>query len=128
MTKPRRILVLSADEDQRRLFRGWLEESGFEVAVAGDCEAAFSQATGSAFDLIVVDLATAVDGIDLIKKVRDRPELINVLMLAIAAWGSGLGTLALCQDVDGFEPAPVDADRLVASVERLLGNRAAVTQ
>jgi len=127
MTTPRRILVLTPGENQQFAFREWLEESGFDVVVANDCAEALNQATTDAIDLIVVDLAI-VDGVDLIKQVRDRPELINVMVLAIAPWGSGLGTLALCQDVDAFEPGPVDAARLVTSVERLLGKTMAVTQ
>lgn len=128
MSKPGNILVLTADEDQQRSFRCWLEESGFAVTVAADSKEALRQATGGAFSLIVVDLASTADGVDLIKEVRDRQELINVMMLAIAPWGSGLGTLALYQDVDAFEPAPIDAARLKSSVERLLENRVTVTQ
>lgn len=128
MTNPRQVLIVSDDAGQRGLFRAWLEEAGLGVSVAHDYDDAYGQALTGSFDLIIVDLANGADGIDLIKKVRDRPELISTLVLAIAAWGSGLGTLALGQNVDAYEPAPIDAARLVALVRRLLGNALAVAK
>jgi len=40
--------------------------------------------------------------------------------LTVAQWGTGQATIALAQGADAFEPKPVEADRLVDAIERLL--------
>jgi len=59
-----------------------------------------------------------------IKRVRATASLSQPLLLVIGEWGTGGPALALSQRVDAYEPKPIDAARLVDSVERLLGTKA----
>ena len=124
MTQPQRILILS-DQEADRFLRGALEQRGFEVTVAEDTEDRYERLIEAAFDLVVIDLAQATDGIEFIKRVRATPQLTGILILVVAEWGEGEAALALSQGADGYEPGPSDAKRLITSIERLLHEQAA---
>lgn len=120
MTRPQRILVVSNDASMRVA----LEARGFAVAAASDYESAFDQLVESPFALVVIDLVEAADGVEFIRRVRATTNLTQPLLLAIVEWGTGGATLALAEGADAYEPKPIDAARLVDSVERLLGTKA----
>ncbi len=123
VTRSQRILIV-ADEAQFELMRGPLAARGFVVTAAPDYDSAYRELLEGRFDLIVIDLAEAVAGVDFIKRVQGTKNLTQPLLLVIAEWGTGGATLALRQRADAYEPKPVDAARLVDSVERLLGTKA----
>jgi len=123
VTRSQRILIV-ADAAQFELMRGPLAARGFVVTAAPDYHSAYRQLLEGRFDLIVIDLVEAVAGIDFIKRVQGTTNLTQPLLLVIAEWGTGGATLALRQRADAYEPKPVDAARLVDSVERLLGTKA----
>lgn len=119
MTQSQRILLVS-DEEADRFLPAALEQRGFAITVAQDCESAYSQLLETTFDLVIFDLAEASDGVECVRQVRATPKLSKTLVLTIAEWGTGQPTLALSQGADAYEPKPIDATRLVAAVERLL--------
>ena len=121
-TRPQRILIIS---DDAHSMRGALEAGGFAVAAASDYEGAYSQLLEARFTLVVIDLVEAADGVEFIKRVRATTNLTQPLILVIVEWGTGGATLALTERADAYEPKPIDATRLVDSVERLLGTKAA---
>ena len=124
MSQPQRILIV-ADEEPVKLICNALEEGGFAVAAARDSRSAYDEMIGSSFDAVVIALeATEVDGIDLIRRLRESPELAAVPVLVLGEWGTGQVTLAMSQGADACEPLPLDADRLGASLSRLLNPRA----
>src|SRR5229473_3984712 len=123
LTRPQRILLIS-DDAQSEAMRGALEARGFAVTAAPDYESAYRQLLEARFQLVVIDLVAAVDGVEFIKRVRATTNLTQPLLLVIAEWGTGAATLALKQSADAYEPKPVDAARLVDSVERVLGTKA----
>jgi DNA-binding response OmpR family regulator len=121
-----RILIVSDDEPSQSL-RPALEAEGFGVAVSGEADDGYRQLLGSQFDLVILDLARAITGVGLIKRIRSNPSLSRLLVLTIAEWGTGQATIALSQGADGFEPKPADAAELVAAVEKLLRPRMVMT-
>jgi DNA-binding NtrC family response regulator len=123
VTRSQRILIV-ADDAQFELMRGPLVARGFVVTAAPDYDSAYRKLLEARIDLIVIDLVEAVAGIDFIKRVQGTTNLTQPLLLVIAEWGTGSATLALSQRADAYEPKPVDAARLVDSVERLLGTKA----
>ena len=123
VTRPQRILLLS-DDAQSEAMRGALEARGLAITAAPDYESAYRQLIEARFQLVVIDLVAAVDGVEFIKRVRATTNLTQPLLLVIAEWGTGAGGLALTQGADAYEPKPIDAARLVDSVERLLGTKA----
>ena len=123
MSESQRILIVSDNAD---FPRAALEQRGFAVTIANDCDSAFEQLPG--VDLLVVDFASAHEGIELIKRVRATPQLTGILILIVAEWGTGEPTLAFTAGADAYEPneaASIDPSRLITSIERLLSRQAA---
>ena len=123
VTRSQRILIVT-DDAQSGAMRGALAARGFAVTAAPDYESAYRQLLEARFALVVIDLVEAAAGVEFIKRVRATTNLTQPLLLVIAEWGTGGATLALSQSADAYEPKPVDAARLVDSVERLLGTKA----
>lgn len=114
-----RIMIISDDEPNASLQRA-LDGHGFTVTVAEDASDGYEQLSQSRFDLVIVNLNRPTMGVSLIKRIRSNAALRRLMVLTIAEWGTGQPTMALAQGADGFEPAPVDAGRLVTAVEKLL--------
>jgi DNA-binding response OmpR family regulator len=114
-----RILIVSADA-QFDFMRAAVEARGFEVTVAHDHEGAYRRLLESFFDIVVIDLAEASRAIEFIQRLRVTPKLSKLFVLALGEWGTGQPTLALSQGADASEPKPVNTERLIAAVERML--------
>ena len=123
VTRSQRILIVS-DDAQSGAMRDALAARGFAVTAAPDYESAYRQLLEARFALAVIDLLETVAGVEFIKRVQGTTNLTQPLLLVIAEWGTGGAMLALGQSADAYEPKPVDAARLVDSVERLLGTKA----
>ncbi len=108
--------------------RGALEKRGFAVTTAPDYESAYRQLLKAQLDLVVIDLVKTIEGVEFVKRVRATPNLAQPLLLVIAEWGTGAATLALSQRADAYEPKPLDATHLLASVERLLSLQTVVVE
>ena len=126
MTRPQQILIVS-DDALSKFTRAALEQRGFTVAAAEGIEAAYGELPGSSFDLVIIDVASAEDGVEFIRRLRATPHLSKTLVLTLADWGTGQPTLALTEGADAYEPKPVSTERLITAVERLLRQRVAKT-
>jgi len=125
MSESQRILIVSDNAD---FPRAALEQRGFAVTIANDRDRAFKNLLEAPFNLLIVDFASAREGIELIKHVRATPQLTGILILIMAEWGTGEPTLALSAGADAYEPneaASIDPSRLITSIERLLSRQAA---
>ena len=75
-----RILVVEDDFDIQELLQNFLQEAGYEVAVANDGVEALSLFAGQRYDLIVLDIMLPkIDGYgvcELIRKQSDVPIII----------------------------------------------------
>jgi DNA-binding response OmpR family regulator len=129
MTRPTRILIAAADDDERAAMRQALERRDFEIVDAADFTRAYALLLESQFDLVVIDTAgPPQDGFEFIKRVRATARLTGILILVIAEWGTGEPTLALSAGADAYEPKgpkAIDPDRLHTSIERLLSRQVA---
>ncbi len=128
MSQSQRILIVS---DRANFPRTALEQRGFEVTIAPDCETAFEKLLRAPFDLAVAALAPAQDGTEFIKRVRATPQLTGILVLVLAEWGTGEPTLALAAGADAYEPNEtrlIDPERLITSIERLLNRQGAAAK
>ena len=114
-----RILIISDDETNASLQRP-LDEHGFTVTLAQNADDGYRRLSQLQFDLVIVNLHHPITGVGLIKRIRSNLALRRLMVLTIAEWGTGQPTMALAQGVDGFEPSPIDADRLLTAVEKLL--------
>ncbi len=114
-----RILIVG-DAERTGSMRESLALEGLLITIAQDANAGYEQVRESKFDVVIVNLVDSSEGLSLIKRIRAQPELRRVSILTIGTWGSGQPTMALSAGADGFEPGPVDGERLIAAVRKLL--------
>ena len=114
-----RILIV-CDERRNAWMRDSLAQQRFSVTITDNADKGYEQLLESRFDLVVMSLTDSTSGLKFIKRIRANSELRRVLILAIANWGTGQPTMALTAGADGFEPGPVDHERLMAAVAKLM--------
>jgi len=114
-----RILIV-CDEQRNAWMRDSLAQQRFSVTITDDADKGYEQLLESRFDLVVMCLGDSTSGLKFIKRIRANSELRRVLILAIANWGTGQPTMALTAGADGFEPGPVDHERLMTAVAKLM--------
>jgi len=124
MLRERHILIVTNAQSQRALSSS-LVANGFPATTVESSERALDQLAVSNYDLLIVDLSTLDDAIDLIKSVRSVTTLKQLPILVIGEWGTGLLSLALSAGAGASEPLPLSEARIIQSVERLLYRRAA---
>ena len=125
----RRILIVTADDNERAAIRQGLEPH-FEILDAADFDRAYAGLHASRIDLVLIKGAgSPQDGFEFIKRVRATARLTDTLIMVWAEWGAGEPTLALSAGANAYEPAsgsnPIDLNRLHSSIERLLGPKVA---
>ncbi len=121
MAFPAHILVIEDDPGLRAALTEALEESGYEVACAGDGKDALAQLEASpAPSVILLDLAMPVmDGWTFRAAQRRDPRFAAIPTVVLS------GSIAAdAYALDGLDPAaalakPFDLERLIATVQRL---------
>lgn len=114
-----RILIVGDAERSARM-RDSLAPERLRVTVADDANAVYEQLRESQFELVIIELDDSPERMNLIKQIRANLDQPRVSILTIGEWGTGQPTIALTKGADGFEPGPVDDERLIAAVRKLL--------
>jgi CheY-like chemotaxis protein len=115
------ILVVEDDDVARELMRLTLERKGYAVVVAEDGLRGYELAVEVRPDLILTDVwMPAADGVHLVRRVRDTPEIAKTPIIVTTGFGTGSATFALAQGADAYEPKPMDPESLLLTVRRLL--------
>jgi CheY-like chemotaxis protein len=115
------ILVIEDDEVARELMRMALERRGYQVIEAEDGIQGYEHAVSVRPDLIITDIKMpAADGIHLVRRVRDTPELTATPILVTTGFGSGSATFALGQGATAYEPKPINPESFLTTVKRLI--------
>jgi signal transduction histidine kinase len=115
----KRIILADDNADMRDYVRQLLEGQGFTVEAVGDGEAALEAASKTPPDLILTDIMMPrLDGIQLLKRVRETPELAGtpVVMLSARA-GEEAKIEALEAIADDYLAKPFAARELLARVK-----------
>jgi CheY-like chemotaxis protein len=121
MPDAKTILVIEDDDIARELMRLSLERRGYRVIVAEDGLQGYEEAVKAAPDLIVTDIKMpAADGVHLVRRVRDTPQLLETPILVTTGYGTGNATFALAQGATAYEPKPINPDSFLATVKRLI--------
>ena len=121
MPDAKTILVIEDDDVARELMRLALERRGYRVAVAEDGLQGYEEAVRIQPDLIVTDIKMpAADGVHLVRRVRDTPELAETPILVTTGFGTGSATFALAQGATAYEPKPINPENFLATVKRLI--------
>ena len=122
MSSAKKILVVEDDEVARELLRMALERRGYAVFTAEDGMKGYDEAVRVRPDLIVTDVTMpAADGVHLVRRVRDTPDISETPILVTTGFGSGNASFTLAQGATAFEPKPINPDSFMSTVERLLG-------
>lgn len=122
MSEAKKILVVEDDDETRELLRMALVRRGFVVFTAEDGVQGFEECMRSRPDLIVTDVTMpAADGVHLVRRVRDTPEVAETPILVTTGFGTGNATFTLSQGANAYEPKPINPQSFMATVERLLG-------
>jgi len=119
-----RILVISNARVNGSLRRS-LNARGFTVTYEHDAREAMDQLSRSSFDILVVDSVSIADSGDLIKRLRRVATFKAIPIVVFGEWGTGQPSVALSAGADAFEPAPIEAARLIETISRLPNRRAA---
>src|SRR5205085_9569142 len=112
-----RIMFVTDSAPDERLIAA-LEEHGFAVSTETQPPGVI-EASMTPPDLIVLDVQDAYEGSKRLQEIRARSDLKTASVLVLAEWGTGQAILALANGADAFEPIPIDAERLIAAVDRI---------
>jgi signal transduction histidine kinase/DNA-binding response OmpR family regulator len=119
----RKILVVDDNQDVAQTLAEFLEHLGYRVRVAHDGPSALQLPSDFIPDLALLDIGLPVmDGYEVARRIRERSELREVLLVAVSGYGQEADRERSRQA--GFIAhlvKPVDPDRLQAVIEELTG-------
>lgn len=82
MKKIGRVMVVDDEENIRDVLSNYLTSLGYDVETANDGEDALKKFKRGSFDLIISDLLMpTIDGLELLKKIRDQDREVIFLMI-----------------------------------------------
>jgi DNA-binding NtrC family response regulator len=118
------ILLVDDEPRLRHFFAVGLREEGYEVAEAGDGFEGWELLSRNRFELVITDVSMPkVDGLTLASWISGRwPSLPVILVSGLLPEGADR---VLSKANVHFIEKPLDVDRLVQTVTRLLAARAA---
>ena len=123
MTK---ILYIEDNDDNVYMLKMRLELlDGYEVLAAEDGEKGCEMAASEQPDLILMDLEMPViDGWEATRRLKGNPQTRDIPIIALSAHAlAGAREKALAAGCDEFDTKPIEFDRLVGTIQRLLATR-----
>ena len=117
------LLIVEDDEATRDALGRRLERRGYTVLIAVDGQQALSIGRSAKPDLILMDLAMpGVDGWDATAHLKMDSETRHIPIIILSAHARPNDRhQAFAAGGDDFDTKPVDFDRLIEKIERLLG-------
>ena len=122
MTK---ILHVEDNEDNVYVLKMRLELiEGFEIAVAIDGAEAISSVTADSSDIILMDLnVPVINGWEATRRLKADPKTSRIPVIALSAHAmAGDRERALAAGCDDFDTKPIDFDRLLNKMKRLVSD------
>jgi CheY-like chemotaxis protein len=118
----RKVLVVDDVAENRAVAADLLASLGFEVIEAADGEAGLALAQRLRPDLVLLDVAMPkLDGLEVVRALRRQDAFRNLPVIALSASVSTSDSeQCLAAGMDAFLPKPLDADRLLEQIARLL--------
>ncbi len=123
-----RILYVEDNDDNVYMLKMRFELlDGFEVLVAENGEIGCAKAISERPDLILMDLdLPVVDGWEASRRLKSNPATRDIPIIALTAHAmSGSREKALAAGCDEFDTKPLDFDRLMQKIDRLLAKKLA---
>jgi two-component system, cell cycle response regulator DivK len=122
MTK---ILYVEDNEDDVYMLKLRLEQiEGFDFGVAKDGAEAISAVAADSPDIILMDLnVPLVDGWEATRRLKANAKTAQIPIIALTANAmAGDRERALAAGCDDFDTKPIDFERLLEKIRRLLGD------
>ena len=121
-----RVLYVEDNDDNLYMLKMRLELLGdFEVVAAENGEKGCQMATAESPDLILMDLERpVVNGWEAARRLKSDPQTRDIPIIGLSAHAlAGEREKAIAAGCDEYDLKPVDFDRLVATIRRLLADR-----
>jgi CheY-like chemotaxis protein len=121
-----KVLYVEDNDDNVYMLKMRLELLGdFEVLAAEDGEKGCEMAAAERPDIILMDLEMpVVDGWEATRRLRSNPQTRDIPVIALSAHTlAGEREKALAAGCNEFDTKPIEFDRLVATLRRVLAHR-----
>jgi DNA-binding response OmpR family regulator len=116
-----KILVVEDTDDTREILHLYLTREGFDVIIAADGSEGLERALAHHPDLIVTDITMPnLDGVQMIKQLRNEPLFALVPIIAMTAYGKGFCEDALEAGATDTIQKPFEFGPFIAQVKSLL--------
>jgi CheY-like chemotaxis protein len=116
------ILLVEDNELNRDMLSRRLVRMGYDVLIAEDGAKGLSAATDGKPDLILMDMSLPVlDGWEATRRLKAEPQTRAIPVIALTAHAmSSDREKAVAAGCDDYDTKPVELERLLAKIERLL--------
>jgi two-component system, cell cycle response regulator DivK len=114
----KRILVVEDQEDNRRILRDLLANSGYDMIEAGDGQAALAAAARDRPDLILMDIQLPLlDGYEATRRIKADPTLQHIPIIVVTSYAlSGDEVKARAAGCDAYVAKPFSPRALLAKI------------
>ncbi|MCX8177965.1 MAG: response regulator [Candidatus Bathyarchaeota archaeon] len=120
MGKKPRILIIDDDENIRKTLAAILEDEGYVVDHAENCQQALEKTAKSFYNVLLIDMRLPdMEGIDLIPKIRDTvPKMRKVIVTGYPTLQNAIE--AVNRGADAYIVKPFDVDKVLAVIKEQL--------
>jgi CheY-like chemotaxis protein len=120
-----KVLYVEDNDDTVYMLKMRLELLDFEVLAAEDGEKGCEMAVTERPDIILMDLEIPViDGWGATRRLKGNPQTHDIPIIALTAHAlAGEREKAIAAGCDEFDTKPIEFDRLVATLRRILAGR-----
>ena len=121
-----RILLVEDNEMNRDMLSRRLRRRGFEVLIAADGEEGVSMAAAEKPDLVLMDMSLPIlDGWEATRRLKTTPGTERIPVIGLTAHAMATDReKCLEAGCDDYDTKPVELERLLEKIERLLGSGA----
>jgi len=118
-----KILLVEDNEMNRDMLSRRLTRRGYTVVIAEDGQQGVDMATSERPDLILMDMSLPVmDGWEATRRIKESEATKSIPVIALTAHAmSEDRDQALAAGCEDFDTKPVELDRLLEKINRLLG-------
>jgi two-component system cell cycle response regulator DivK len=120
-----KVLLVEDNEMNRDILSRRLSRRGYVVIFAMDGQQGVEMARSEKPDIILMDMSLPVmDGWEATRRIKSDDAMRNAPVIGLTAHAmSGDREKALKAGCDDYDTKPVELDRLIEKIERLLGER-----
>ena len=123
----KKILIVEDEPDIQELLRTYLEDAGYETAMAGDGVAALDMFGAQPFDLVLLDvLLPKIDGFGVCELIRRQSQVPILMLTALDGEEEQLRGFGL--DIDDYVTKPFSIPVLLEKIRVILRRRGVETE